>query len=365
MMGTEVGGQVGWLLPTACLLLVVGLWLARRERLAGATAALVVWGTWLLVTAATFSFMAGIFHAYYTVALAPAIAAIVGIGATLLWQRRDHFGNAVMLAVSTAVAAATSFILLNRTPDFYPWLRWVIAAAGITAALLLVAVRHLPRRATTAVAGLALAAVLAGPASYSLDTASTLHTGSIPTAGPVVADAFGGGMRRAQIGQLPGGRPGTGFPGGPPPGNGFPATGTGAGTGFPGTRTGTGGAGGGLLDSTTPSAALTKLLEAGSSDYTWVAAAIGSNNASGYQLATQLPVMPIGGFNGSDPSPTLSQFKSLIAAGKIHYFIAVGTGGGMSPGGSTSSAITSWVTSTFTSATVSGVTLYDLSGGVK
>jgi hypothetical protein len=63
------------------------------------------------------------------------------------------------------------------------------------------------------------------------------------------------------------------------------------------------------------------LLRADADSYTWVAAAIGSNNASGYQLATGEPVMAIGGFNGTDPSPTLAQFQQYVAAGKIHYFI--------------------------------------------
>ena len=106
-------------------------------------------------------------------------------------------------------------------------------------------------------------------------------------------------------------------------------------------------------------------MKANSSKFTWVAAAVGSNSAAGFQLATQLPVMPIGGFNGSDPSPTLVQFKAYVAAGKIHYFIAGGsrggqTGGGQTGGSSSSSSIASWVASTFKSTTAGGVTLYDL-----
>jgi 4-amino-4-deoxy-L-arabinose transferase-like glycosyltransferase len=95
---------------------------------------------------------------------------------------------------------------------------------------------------------------------------------------------------------------------------------------------------------------------------------VGSNTAAGYQLATEQPVMPIGGFNGSDPSPTLAQFQRYVAAGKIHYFIAGGTRGGpggFGAGGSTSSQITSWVEASFTARTVGGVTVYDLSGGVQ
>ncbi len=118
---------------------------------------------------------------------------------------------------------------------------------------------------------------------------------------------------------------------------------------------------GGLLDGTTPSAAVTAALKANAGKYTWVAAAVGSNNASGYQLASQKPVMAIGGFNGSDPSPTLAQFKADVAAGKIHYFIGGSGLGGNSSGGSNDAAqISSWVTATYQPTTIGGTTVYDL-----
>ena len=123
---------------------------------------------------------------------------------------------------------------------------------------------------------------------------------------------------------------------------------------------------GGLLEGSQSSAAITRLLQTDASSYTWAAAAVGANSAAGYQLASEQPVMAIGGFNGSDPSPTLAQFKAYVAAGRIHYFIASGGGGGgMSAGGSTSSSIASWVGSSFTATTVDGVTLYDLSAGAR
>jgi hypothetical protein len=130
---------------------------------------------------------------------------------------------------------------------------------------------------------------------------------------------------------------------------------------------GTGGTGGtgGLLEGSKPGSAVTAALRSGGDDYTWAAAAVGSNVASGYQLASGLPVMAIGGFNGSDPSPTLDQFKAYVAAGRIHWFIASGGGRGMGAGGSTSAAIASWVAETFTATTVGGVTMYDLSGGAS
>jgi 4-amino-4-deoxy-L-arabinose transferase-like glycosyltransferase len=137
---------------------------------------------------------------------------------------------------------------------------------------------------------------------------------------------------------------------------------------------------GGLLNGTQVSSAMRSLLLDDASKYTWVAAAIGSQNQASYQLATRKPVMSIGGFNGSDPSPTLAQFKKYVAEGKIHYFIAGGMGGmaaaattestgttgrGGFPGGGmggsgTASQISTWVEATFTSKTVGSTTVYDL-----
>ncbi len=159
---------------------------------------------------------------------------------------------------------------------------------------------------------------------------------------------------------MPGGQRPTGQTGTAPTGG----TGT-APTGGTGTAR-TGGTGG-LLSGSESTSAITKLLTTNASSYTWVAAAIGSNSAAGYQLASQEPVMPIGGFNGSDNSPTLAQFKQYVADGAIHYFISSGSGGGGGPqaSGSSSSAITAWVAANFTATTVDGVTLYDLSGGIQ
>jgi hypothetical protein len=123
---------------------------------------------------------------------------------------------------------------------------------------------------------------------------------------------------------------------------------------------------GGLLNGSTSSAAMTALLKADASSYRWVAATVGAQNAAGFQLASRESVMPIGGFNGSDPSPTLAQFKAWVAAGEIHYFIGSGSIGGGGQGGAgsgTASAIASWVSANFTAQTVDGVTVYDLTSG--
>lgn len=124
---------------------------------------------------------------------------------------------------------------------------------------------------------------------------------------------------------------------------------------------------GGLLNGSEPSDELTQLLEQDASDYTWVAATTGANQAAGYQLALTEPVMAIGGFNGTDPSPTLAQFQQLVSEGAIHYYIGSGSGSGQGPGGSDSNSssaqIAAWVEENFEPTTVDSVSLYDLSAG--
>ncbi|MGS2617371.1 ArnT family glycosyltransferase [Micromonospora sp. LZ34] len=383
MFGTEVGGQISWLLPAALILLVAGLALAgRAARTDRARAGLLLWGGWLLVTGLIFSFMSGIFHAYYTVALAPAVGALVGIGVTQLRrQRAGGPGWRSMAATSTlagaiAVTAWWSWTLLGRSPDWYPWLRTAVLVAGLAAAALLVLADRRFRRLAPVALALGAAAALAGPAAYAGQTAGTPHTGSIPSAGPAVRGGFGPGGG-------PGGQPpGAGRAGQPPAGPGagqLPADGQRADRGqlpIPGQVPGGGqlppgaealarGDGmGGLLDSREPSAALRDLLSRDSDDYTWIAATVGSNNASGYQLATGDPVMAVGGFNGSDPSPTLAQFQRYVADRRIHWFIG-GAGFRADGGSAAAQEIATWVVATFEARTVDGVTVYDLTDAAE
>ncbi|MGZ4670035.1 MAG: glycosyltransferase family 39 protein [Blastococcus sp.] len=375
LFNAEVGGQVAWLLPAALVLLVAGLVAVGRARRTDLRrAALLTWGGWLVVTGLTFSLMAGIFHAYYTVALAPAIAALIGIGGGLLWQRRSRAWARIVLAVTLAGTAVWSWVLLTRSSEFVPALRWIVLIAGVLAAVALLAVHRFGRALVAGVLALGVVAGLGGSAAYALQTAGTAHTGSIPSAGPTVAGARGFGG--------PGGAPGgfrgfRGFHGGPPAGTGgqagpptggfggFPGGFPGGFGGFPGggatgTPGGMRGGMGGLLDARSVSSAVAAALEKDASSYTWIAATVGANNAAGYQLATQLPVMPIGGFNGSDPSPSLAQFKAYVTAGRIHWFIGGGMGMRSAGGSNASSEIASWVASTYTAQTIGGVTMYDL-----
>ncbi|WP_282087609.1 ArnT family glycosyltransferase [Streptomyces tendae] len=386
MFDSEIGGQISWLLPAALILLVAGLLATRRAaRTDTARASLLVWGGSLLMTTAVFSYMAGIFHQYYTVALAPYLAAVIGMGAATLWERRARPWASLALAAAVTASAAWGYVLLNRTPDYLPWLRVPVLVGGLVAALGLVFAGRLGRRTALAAAGLGLVASLAAPTAYTLSTVREGHNGSIVTAGPAGASMGGGpGGGGGRGGGFPGGgnAPGQGQGQGGPAGGGFPGGGTAPGAGGSnqngqtgqtpngrnggptgeGGRMGAGGGGGmgGLLNGAEVGAEAEKLLETDADAYTWAAAAIGSQNAASYQLGTGAPVMAIGGFNGTDPSPTLAQFKKYVADGRIHYFIGGGAGGGMGGDSGAASQITAWVEAHFTKVTAGSATFYDL-----
>jgi 4-amino-4-deoxy-L-arabinose transferase-like glycosyltransferase len=318
LVGGQMGGEIGWLLPAALIATIGSLWLTRRApRTDPVRAALLLWAGWLILSAGVFSFMNGIVHPYYTVALAPAVAAALAIGATLLWRHRSDIRAATMLAGLVIVTALLSYVLLERNPTWQPWLRWGVLVLGLAVGLLLVVVGRLAPTAAGLLGATALVVLLAGPAAYSVATAATPHSGAIPSAGP------GGGL------------------GGPA----------------------------GFLDISKPGPALTAALAANPADYTWTAAAVGSNNAAGYQLASGAPVMAVGGFNGTDPSPTLAQFQQYVERGRIHYFVAGKTWGSMrgsiwggaSGGSGVAQQITEWVDAGFSHQSIDGVTVYDLS----
>jgi 4-amino-4-deoxy-L-arabinose transferase-like glycosyltransferase len=375
MFGADVGTQVSWLLPAALLMLLAGLWWSRRApRTDGLRSSYLLWGAWLVVTGLVFSYMAGIFHAYYTVALAPAVGALVGLGAVQAWElRRSHRSARLVPAAAVAAVTGWSWVLLDRTPDWLPWLAPLLLACGLMGAAGLLAVHRLPRALTAAAVVAALVATTGGSAAYSLDTAIEPHTGAIPSAGPLTLGGPGeGGAPAGMRGVLvppTGATPGAGAPAGgalglirPRPGATPPGDGRSDG-GIPlGPGAALGGLGG-LLEASEPGEDLVALLTTDAAAYTWVAATIGANAGAGLQLATERPVLAIGGFNGTDPYPSLAAFQALVAEGEVHYFVSGGRGG---PGGSSASSeeIGAWVTSTFEPTTVDGVTVYDLTAPI-
>ena len=197
LFNTDFGGEISWLIPFSLIGLVTGLWMRRHApRIDRARAGYLMWGLWLITHAVVFSFMSGIIHSYYAVALAPAIAALVGAGAVEMWNLRSRvrFGG-LLLGGAILVSAAWSWQLLSWTPDFAPGLGLVVLVVGALVALI-VAVPVNPARARVQMlaAALGLAVLMAGPAAYAFDTIATAYSGGDPHPGPAVASTGQGGF---------------------------------------------------------------------------------------------------------------------------------------------------------------------------
>ncbi|WP_432544003.1 ArnT family glycosyltransferase [Kineococcus sp. SYSU DK002] len=353
LFSSEMGNEISWLLPAALLALVLGLVArGRAPRTDRARASLVLWGGWLLVSGAVFAYMEGTVHPYYTVALAPAVAALAAGGGQVLWAQRHRALARLGLAVVMASAGTWAFVLLHRNGTWV-WAGWVVMLLSVALATGFVVTPVRLRRLAIVLVLSGTVVGLGGTASYAVATAATPHTGSIPTVGPAGATAGGGtgggfgGARGTAGGTTDGTRQDGTTQDGTRPG--LPgATGDPAATGQAPTG-GAGGPGGGESAGTE----LTELLqEAGTR---WSAAVSGSQSAAQHELATGTAVMAMGGWSG-DPTPTLEQFQQYVADGEVHYLI----GGGGRGGESGVSAIQEWVAANFTELTVGGTTVYDL-----
>lgn len=299
MFGAAFGVEVSWLLPAALIGLVAGLWFTRRAPRTDRTrAALLLWGGWTVVTALVFSLMTGIVHPYYAVALAPGVVALAAIAGRELWRGRAHPPARFVLAGMVAVTGVWTFILLDRSPEWLPWLRWVVLAASVVVATALaVGVR------AGAVGVAAVVTALLGTGAFTVATAAESHSGSIPLSGPVSTDEGRMGMGEMAVPDE-----------------------------------------------------LAELLAA--TDTTWAAASMGGPESANLALASGKSVIGIGGWNGGDPAPTLAEFKQYVANGEISYYV----GGGRMGGPRGSGDIAQWVADNFESRTIGDRTVYDLRG---
>jgi len=316
MFDTELGGQISWLIPLAFVGVVGGLRLARgRERTDPEWRGWVLWGATLLTYFAIYDDASGIFHPYYTVVMAPAVAALAGAGAVALWrlgQESRHWAWVLPAAIVGTVVWADA--LLARTSGYDPWLGPTVIVTGIAAALVLFLsmTRRLRLRGLAVAAGVVAAvSVLAGPAAYSLTSLGTV-TGIIARAGPTSGTGWG--------------RP------------------------------------------TTVSQGLIDYLERHQGTATYLVAVDGSEAAASFILQSGRPVIAMGGFTGLDPTPTLSEFEHLVAMGGVHHVYIPGDTGGTGRGETTANAVEAWVEkhgTVVSSAAYGGVsgdrTLYDVS----
>jgi len=305
LFGPSMGVEISWLLPAALIGVVVLAWAWRRApRTDIPRAGLVLWGGWLVVTGAVFSFAGGTVHPYYNVALAPAVAALVGISVTQLWARRHDLAGRLVLSVMLAVTGVWSFVLLSRTPDWLPALRWMALVAALVLAVTLAV-----GRVGAVVGVLSVAVGLAGSSSFvAYNVVHGHRSGPGSMSGPPRpgADAWPGGGR-----------------------------------GHDG-----------------PNAQLQRLVTA--TGNRWAAATVGSFGVSDLELSTGKSLMAIGGFAGADNAPTLRQFQQYVGDGEIRYFIAGDRKRPFGHDSGSAAQITQWVGANFPKRDVGGATVYDL-----
>lgn len=291
LLGGTNAFAIGWLLPAAFVLGLAAIPATRaRGRTDMARGALIMSWLGLLVSSLAFSVMAGIYHSYYTIALVPALAVTLALAARELWRERARSWCRVVLAGSVATSALWAIALLWPAPDSFTPLRCAIVLGGLAASVLIA--RPASDTLMRATATVAIVALLLGPMAQSIATARLPHAGSGPSTGA---------YRAAPLPDR-------------------------------------------LVDPR-----IVDVLRSDSSSFDWVAAVTGSKPASDLQLATGLPVMPIGGYKRTDPSPTLAQFQADVRQGRVHWFIW-----------GTSNEISRWVAAHFLEVDVAGERLYDL-----
>jgi 4-amino-4-deoxy-L-arabinose transferase-like glycosyltransferase len=346
----ELGSQASWLLPLSLLTIAIAVWQGIVSRTTffrtrkGQT--VVVFGMWLLTAGAFFS-VANFFHSYYLVTLGPPIAVLAAIGLVGLWQ---EFRAGSWLGWGLPVAVLGTALVQVAMLRYYPtWSAWLtpmaVGAAGLAIVGLVIArigKRWLVARGATV---LAVVALLLVPAIWSGYTSmSSLRGGGLPMAGPQVQGDRGFGFGGAPEGRASGRSPVA-------PSDAVPG-------GFGG---GPGGFGGGP-DFGTANAAVTDYLIQNQGSATYLVATTDSNSAASIILATDKPVMSLGGFSGSDPILTVDQFADLVRSGQVRYVLA-GRGNGGFGGRGGSSAIMSWVQANGTPVSIDGsqTQLYDLS----
>jgi hypothetical protein len=240
----------------------------------------------------------------------------VGIAAAELWQGRQYLLPRIVLAVMSATTGVWAFILLDRTPDWVPALRWIVLTGSVLVAALLAVGAHRLGRAAVVIATAAVLLGLAAPTAFSIYNVAHVQSGPGTMSGPSRSAGFGHG------------------PGGPFGGHGW---------------------GGPQADN----AELAALLKGAQNR--WAAASVGSMGVSSLELKTGASLMAIGGFTGSDNSPTLAQFQAYVADHEVRYFIGSDRGGPPHGRSGAAQEITEWVQKHFTATDVGGATVYDLS----
>ena len=324
LFNAGMGDQVMWLFPVAIVSGIVGLIAAiRARRRSERLGSVIMWLGWALSVFVVFSYASGIFHNYYVALLAPAVAALVGIGVQQLREARRLGG---VVAAVTIVGTAVLGVVFLRRVEAWQWLRIALPVAAVIAAIavgLVWVVGGERKRLRYGVLGAVAGVLLVAPAVWSIAGVQKAQAGTFPDARPGASAAMGGGRR--------GGGPTGGFPGG---------------GGLAG--------GGGPAGATSSDSAQMKWLEQQRNGERWILGKWSSMDA-GADIVAGYDVVALGGFSGNDAAASTARVVALVRNGELRFFSAGGGGfgGGGAGGGGGGNSLQSVISTTCTAVPAS------------
>ncbi|WP_394827812.1 ArnT family glycosyltransferase [Pendulispora albinea] len=285
LFGSTLAPQIGWLLPFSLLALATGIALRRgAPRTCSIRAGWLLWGGWLLVHAVEFSTTSEV-HPYYTAALAPAVGALAGAGfAAMVREWKAGRRTRWLLPASVLGTAGWSAFVTSSEGDYLPWVR------PLAIGLAVLGCGALAYRLALGLA-VAAAAMLLGPAAWALAAAGN------PMKGLSVISPMAGPARPLSSSTLAALH---GFP----PHVRIPAS-------------------AGDMHMSTPNAPLLAYVTAHHRGERYLFAVPTANTAAPY-LRAGYSVLPMGGFTGSAPMPTLGELSRAIEAGHLRYAVTGG-----------------------------------------
>lgn len=200
IFNNDFGPNIAWLLVLALASGGLLLWILRKTpRINRGRAAVIFWMLWLIIHIVIFSMTSGVIHPYYVVIMAPAVAALVGIGVPFLWGayvRRKSY--AWILPMLVGVTAVIAIIILSYAGTM-TWLMWTVGVLGTIGVIGLLVNLYAPKRWLQNLAIItSVAACMTAPVVYTLSTVNVTHTGSIPTAGPSSTAMQGSNNEKSQ-----------------------------------------------------------------------------------------------------------------------------------------------------------------------
>ena len=370
MLERTIASQVGWFYVLALVSIVTVLWLRRREpRTDTLRAGIVMWSVWLVIYGLAYS--TGSIHTYYVVTLGPAVAAVCGAGVVELWRAFLVGGRRAWgLPLTIALSDVWAIYLVDGYPTYRGWLIPVLAVLGIVsvAALLIALLRPTATRNSLLVGAAAgVLALIVAPGAWAssvITSSGSQASTAMGNVGPAASTTGRGGFGAAAgtTGTAQAGRS-EGFGAGASGGAGRSGLGgatTVTGTGAPAGAGGFAGAAGFASATsalTTQQRELLAYAEAHDGGARFVLAVTSWDVASPYILGTGADVLPMGGFTGAAPFPTVAQFQHYVAIGQVRFVVlpaqstsalggggpAAMFGGGTSPQGSTLSQVETWV----------------------